>query len=283
MSSGQLSGAVQAFDSVAESFDARFGEWRSVAAQRDAVRTELLRAFPRGARILEIGGGTGEDAVWLARRGRIVLLTDASPSMVRVARDKLRAHAAPPPLALAAEELTTLADERDAAGFTPFDGAFSNFAALNCVSDLVPVARGLARLLRPGARALLVLFGTASPGELAVQLARGDTAAAFRRLSRGEVSARLGGHAFVVRYHRSRDLRRAMSPWFRLVTRRGIGVFVPPSAAEPWISRHPRLLSAMATADRAASRPLALLGDHILFELERTAVPAPGTRGGTAR
>jgi SAM-dependent methyltransferase len=275
MVSGGLSDAVHAFDSVAESFDARFGDWRSVSAQRDAVRTELVRAFPPGARILEIGGGTGEDAAWLAARGRSVLLTDPSPAMVRIAREKLRRYAAPPAVMLAAENLPRLAEEREAAGLAAFDGAFSNFAALNCVSDLAPVARGLARLLHPNARALLVLFGTASPGEVAVQLARGDAAAAFRRRSRGDVAARLGGHAFSVRYHRSRDLRRAMSPWFRLVARRGIGVFVPPSAAEPWISRHPRLLRAMAAADRAASRPLALLGDHILFELERTAAPPP--------
>ena len=85
-----LAPAIQAFDAVAARFDTRFGGWRSVAAQRREVRAALGRAFPRGARVLEIGGGTGEDARWLAARGREVLLTDGSPSMVRIAREKLR-------------------------------------------------------------------------------------------------------------------------------------------------------------------------------------------------
>jgi hypothetical protein len=157
----------------------------------------------------------------------------------------------------------------------PFDGAFSNFAALNCVADLRPVARGLARLLRGDAPALLVLFGPLPPGEMVVEAVRGRPRAAFRRLARGDVDARLGGCAFTVRYHRPADVRRAFAPWFRLERMRGIGVFVPPSAAEPWISRFPRLVRALEAIDRVVEAPLARLGDHVLYHLVRTDAPAP--------
>src|SRR5688572_9188544 len=150
-----LTPAADAFDAVAERFDERYGSWLSVAAQRRAVRAELLRAFPPGARILEIGAGTGEDALWLVRQGREVLVTDAAPSMVRVAAAKLGAYAALAPIVVAAESLEALADEWVPAAAT-FDGAFSNFAALNCVEDLAPVGRGLARLVRPGGQLVLV-------------------------------------------------------------------------------------------------------------------------------
>jgi SAM-dependent methyltransferase len=267
-----LSPAIQAFDAVAARFDARFGAWRSVAAQRRLVRAHLGRAFPRGARVLEIGGGTGEDARWLAARGREVLLTDGAPSMVRIAREKLRSQHGPEPRVLPAEALGELADERGVTGLAPFDGAFSNFAALNCVEALDGFAAGLARLLRPGAPALLVLFGTLYPGELVVQLARGDKRSAVRRRARGPVPARLGGREFTVRYHTAAELRRAMSPWFRLRRRAGIGVFVPPSAAEPWISEHPALVRTLEAIDRVTGRALAPLGDHVLYWFERTAV-----------
>jgi len=265
-----VSPAIQAFDAVAARFDMRFGAWRSVAAQRREVRALLGRAFPRGARVLEIGGGTGEDARWLAARGREVLLTDGAPAMVRIARGKLRSQRGPEPRVVPAEQLGAFATERDAAGDAPFDGAFSNFAALNCVHDMRSCAAGLARLLRPGAPALLVLFGTLCPGELVVELARGDARAAVRRRARGPVPARLGGREFTVRYHTAAELKRAMSPWFRLRRRVGIGVFVPPSAAEPWISEHPALVRALETMDRVAGRPLAPLGDHVLYWFERT-------------
>jgi SAM-dependent methyltransferase len=263
MQVASLSPAADAFDAVAARFDERFGGWLSVAAQRAAVRAELLDAFPTGARVLEIGGGTGEDARWLLERGREVLLTDASPAMVSIAREKLRPFDAPEPIVAAAEDLDEIAFG------APFDGAFSNFAALNCVTELERVAHGLARVVRPGGHAILVVFGVWSIGEWIVQLVRGDRRAAFRRLTRGDVPARLGGREFTVRYHRANDLEHAFAPWFCLTATRGIGVFVPPSAAEPWISSHPRLLSVLSRLDRTFARPLAPLGDHVLYRFER--------------
>src|SRR5439155_15801046 len=110
-----LSPALEAFDAVAARFDIRFGAWRSVAAQRRAVRRTLAAAFPRGAYVLEIGGGTGEDARWLAARGRVVQLTDGSPTMVRIAHGKLRSQGGPLPRVVAAEELDRWATERESA------------------------------------------------------------------------------------------------------------------------------------------------------------------------
>ena len=270
------SAAALAFDAIAERFDDRFRPWQSVAAQRRAVRAELVRCFPPGSRVLELGGGTGEDALWLTERQRQVLLTDASPAMIDVADAKLRAHGAPRPMVLSIEELDDLRARGEAEeGEAPlFDGAFSNFAALNCVADLMSIGPALARFTRPGAPVVLVVFGVCVPGEWLVQLLRGDGRAAFRRFHSGDVPARLGGHAFTVRYHRQHDLVRALAPWFRLQARRGIGVFVPPSAAEPWISRHPRLLRALEALDGVAARRLATFGDHVLYRFERTLVPA---------
>ncbi len=255
--------AGAAFDAIADGFDARFEPWLSVASQRRAVYRALTHAFPEGSRLLEIGGGTGIDAAWLTERRRSVLLTDASPAMVRAAALKLGADSAE---VIAAEQLDRLVARGER-----FDGAFSNFAALNCVSDLAPVGESLARLVRPGGKAvLLVVLGAACPGEM---VTRGRCAASFknmfRRFRRGEVPATLSGRRFTVRYHRRRDVRRAMAPWFKPIGTTAIGLFVPPSAAEPWISRHPHLLAAMEAADRVAARPLAFLGDHILYGFER--------------
>jgi ubiquinone/menaquinone biosynthesis C-methylase UbiE len=268
----QLSPAALAFDAVAPEFDSRFGAWASVAAQRRAVRAALLREFPAGGRILELGGGTGEDASFLAARGFDLLLTDSSPSMVSLAKAKLsrfggRAEITP------AEELDEFAVRKLVSGDALFDGAFSNFAPLNCVIDLKPVARGLARLLKPGAAAMLVLFGTLCPGEMVTEVLRGRPQLALRRLERSEIPARLAGHAFHVVYHRRAAMRRAFAPWFVLEKRLGIGIAVPPSGAEPWITRQPRLLAAMEAFDKAASRPLAVLGDHVLYQFRRTGTP----------
>jgi SAM-dependent methyltransferase len=261
--------AAIAFDAVAPTFDSRFGAWQSVAAQRRAVRAELLRVFPKGGRILELGGGTGVDATFLAEHGFEMLLTDPSPTMVELAKAKLAPLGSLAKIA-AGEDMEEFAANHLAEGGVQFDGAFSNFAPLNCVADLRPVARGLARLLKPGVSAMLVLFGTFCPGEMIVELLRGRPHQALRRCKRGAAPARLAKHEFEVVYHRRAELVRAFAPWFVLEKRVGIGVAVPPSAAEPWISGQPHLLAAMEMFDRRFARPLAILGDHVLYQFRRT-------------
>lgn len=270
MLDSELPPAALAFDSIAGSFDSRFSPWLSVAAQRRAVRAALGQAFPPGARLIEIGGGTGEDAAWLLDRGRSVLMTDAAPAMVQTATAKLAGYTNARIETVPAEAMEDFAGKLHREGSAPLDGAYSNFAALNCVSDLRPFARGMADLVRPGGQALLVLFGACSPGEIVTESLRGRPGNAFRRLRRGDVPARLGGRDFTVRYHRKAELVRTMRPWFTLTETQAVGLFVPPSAAEPWISRHPRLLGLLEALDRGLSRPLAMLGDHVLYRFVRT-------------
>ncbi len=274
MTSAGLSPAIRAFEAVADVFDERFGAWASVAAQRRAVRRELMAAFPEGSRLLELGGGTGEDALFLATRGRRILVTDGAPRMVERTRrkateaglgDRVEAEA------VAIEDLQEFACRRAGEGAPAFSGAYSNFASLNCVADLSAAGRALAALLAPGSRVLLVVFGPWAPGEILTLLLQGQPRAAFRRFSRGPVAARLGGQEFIVSYPRPRDFARAFAPSFRLRRVVGIGVFVPPSSAEPAISRWPRLLSALEALDRVAARPLARLGDHVLLDFEKVA------------
>jgi SAM-dependent methyltransferase len=261
--------AAFAFDAIAPTFDSRFGAWRSVAAQRRAVRKALLQTFPKGGRILELGGGTGEDAVFLAEQGLDLLLTDPSPEMVAQAKSKLIPLGARAEIA-AGEELEEFASNHFSAGGEFFDGAFSNFAPLNCVADLSPVARALARLLKPGAPAMLVLFGTLCPGEMVTEVLRGRPQLALRRCKRGVAPARLAKREFQIVYHRRAAIVRAFAPWFELERRLGIGVTVPPSAAEPWISQQPYLLAVMERLDRTLARPLAMLGDHVLYQFRRS-------------
>ena len=118
---------------------------------------------------------------------------------------------------------------------------------------------------------MLVLFGTLCPGEMVTEMFRGRPEIVFRRFRRKPISARVGGREFQVSYHRGAALERAFSPWFVLEKRLGIGITVPPSAAEPWITQHPKLLACLEKVDRVLSRPLAILGDHVLYQFRRTA------------
>jgi magnesium-protoporphyrin O-methyltransferase len=78
--------------------DAPVGRVRAtVRAGRDRMRATLLSWLPqdlRGARILDAGCGTGALAVEAARRGAHVVGIDLSPTLVRLARERLPAELA---------------------------------------------------------------------------------------------------------------------------------------------------------------------------------------------
>ncbi len=250
------------FDAEAGDYDATFSSSLIGTAMRRAVWRRLDHCFGPGDRVLDLGCGTGEDAVHLARGGVRVLAADRSAAMVRVARRKV-----------ADAGLAAMVDVRQAAiedlggGGDGYDGALSNFGALNCVADLPAAARGLANRLRPGATAVLCVMGPLCPWEWLWFLLRGRPGEAFRRLRPGGVRWR----GLEVRYPSIRSLRRVFGPAFRLRRAGAIGALLPPSYAEPWAIRYPRTVARLDRWERRLETvsPLPWLADHYLVEFER--------------
>jgi ubiquinone/menaquinone biosynthesis C-methylase UbiE len=260
---------VAPFDAVALRYDEIFTTSKIGQAQRAAVWSELAKTFHRGDRVLEIGCGTGVDACFMAERGVKVLASDSSGQMIAVTtrrvfdcgqQDLVMPHM------LRAEDISTLPSDE------LFDGAFSNFGALNCVEDLQKLSHDLGRLLRPGAIALLCWMGSCCLWEMAWYLAQGNTDTAFRRLRRSGVTARIADGAFVnVHYPSVSSLARVFAPEFQLQSVKGIGVAVPPSYLESKAQRHPRLLEICQRADLFMGRfpGIQNLADHVLLRFQR--------------
>lgn len=265
------------FDALADTYDQTFTFSRIGRAQREAVTREMDRVFRPGQRILEINCGTGVDALHLASHGVAVLACDVAPRMIEVAcqrADKARLEGrlqAPIEFCvLAAERIGLL---RDASFTTQFDGVLSNFAGLNCVAELSAVARDLATLLKPGARAVLCLFGRLCAWEVLWYLGHGNPSKAFRRLRPGSILVKLAdGAAVPVRYFSVRELCHRFSPHFRLESWKGVGVTVPPSYMEPWAQRFPKALNLAGYIDQWLGHcPLMrAMSDHVLMTFERT-------------
>jgi SAM-dependent methyltransferase len=257
------------FDAVADEYDARFTNSAIGKAQRESVWREIDRVFRAGQRVLEINCGTGFDARHLAARGIHVMACDVSPEMVAVARRRLSASPDRDHV-----DLRTLAIEQigQLEGEGLYDGVLSNFAGLNCVADLRGVAGDLARLVRPGGRAILCLFGRFCLWEMFCYTFQGDVKKAFRRLRGKAGAANLApGHRVFVRYPSVRSLRRDFAPHFRLVSWKGTGIAVPPSYLEPWAVRFPRLFKFAAMIDPFLGRcpGFRSLADHVVVVFER--------------
>jgi SAM-dependent methyltransferase len=268
-----LAAPAHPFDAAAAGYDAAFtdrllGRWlRAIVWQR------LEENFSAGQRVLELGCGTGEDAVWLARRGISVTATDVSAAMLERTRHKAEQAGVGERVITRHLDLASLAHAE--AAWTKqtcgFDGAFSNFGPLNCVEDRRGLADGLAGIVRPGGRVVLVVMGPLCPWEIAWHLLGGKPRAAFRRLRSGK-QARVGeGGTLRVWYPSHRRLAREFAPYFRNVEVAGVGLLLPPSEMGRLVERAPRFFRRLAELDRrlAGRVPWRWLNDHYLLVLER--------------
>src|SRR5690349_24724805 len=109
-----------AFDEIAARYDAIWSDTPVGKAQRSAVWRWIDPLFGAGDFVLDLGCGTGVDALHLHSRGVSVYGIDDSPKMIEVARERgIRADCCP------IEHLQYLN--------LNLDGVISNFGALNCL------------------------------------------------------------------------------------------------------------------------------------------------------
>jgi ubiquinone/menaquinone biosynthesis C-methylase UbiE len=150
MSNAERIGA--AYDTVAADYDRQLEPARWI---RRVLWRHFDRLFQPGDRVLDLGCGTGIDAIHLARRQVRVTAIDASPQMLARFRAKLVAESAQANVEVRLGGIADLAAELSG----PFDGIISSFAALNTV-DLSALAPQAARLLRPGGRLICHMLST---------------------------------------------------------------------------------------------------------------------------
>ncbi|MFZ1084091.1 MAG: class I SAM-dependent methyltransferase [Terracidiphilus sp.] len=260
---------TEPFDSIALDYDRVFTYSAIGKAQRSQVSQQLDLCFARGSHVLEINCGTGEDALALARSGVRVSAYDASPEMIRIANLKLNSE----PLA-SRVQFSVLRNEQLFQLEEIFDGAFSNFAGLNCTLDWKSIADEIARLVKPGGHFLLCILGRTCLWEMVHSLLRGRFRKAFRRIRRGPSIACIDGSFLKIIYPSVSQARQIFSSGFQLCGWRGVGVFVPPSYCEPHILGKRRVLRLLAFLDsRIAHLPgVRCWGDHILLDFVRRPV-----------
>jgi ubiquinone/menaquinone biosynthesis C-methylase UbiE len=256
--------AAPAFDDVAAAYDAVFTSSALGRSLRALTWECLDSALAACRRVIEIGCGTGEDALHLAQRGVEVLATDPSAPMLRVAAEKAAKAGLARRIEFRCVPMERLGAELEG---ERFDGVWSNFGAINCVPQLESVVAELAALLTPGAPLAWVVLGKHVPWEWAWFLAHGNPRKAFRRQRRGGAVWR--GMRIV--YPTPAELTRTLAPYFEPTRCRPLGVVLPPSYASAWLERRPSLLDALTHVERAAQRcqPLAALADHYVFEARR--------------
>lgn len=254
---------MTAFDDLAADYDQDFTDTGLGRALRNRVWQQLDTWIQPGQHLLDLGCGSGEDACHLAKAGVQVTSIDASEGMVQAARRKNAGFGEQVQVHHLAFE--ALVGTEHVLG--PFDGAISNFGALNCARSLPDVFRAIATRLQPGGFFLACLMGPVVPWEWLWMIRRGQFRQSFRRMRRGGVDWR-GLH---VEYPSIGRIKKICPPELKFLRVRAVGAFLPPTYFEAWTRRHPKLLKFLERAENRLGSvpPFPQIADHYLVEFQR--------------
>ena len=264
----QLRDTQAAFDSVAADYDGPRGNNDQIQDMRGDMWRSLDAAFPSRSRLIDLGCGTGLDAVRMAKLGHRVTAADWSPLMLQRTFDRAELEQVADrvrPVAVGAHELHRLEEPGQ------YDGIYSNLGPLNCVPDLADVSNECARLVKPGGALVFTVIGRVCPWEIVHYLRRRRWARATLRFSRHVVPVSMNNHTIWTRYYGPREFYRAFQRNFRLEHYRGLCVFSPPPYLT-WIrSRHAVWHERLRRLDeQVAGWPLLRgLGDHFLMVMRK--------------
>jgi SAM-dependent methyltransferase len=268
VSPAHLRDTQQAFDSVAADYDGPRGNNAAIQDMRAEMWRWLDDIFAPRSRLIDLGCGTGLDAVRMAQSGHRITATDWSPRMT----ERTRARASSENVSNLVEALNVGAHElHTLPGAGAFDGVYSNLGPLNCVPDLGIVSRECARLLKADGALVFTVIGRVCPWELAHYGGRFRWSRLAVRFARGETAVGMNKRTIWTRYYTPREFYRCFEDRFTLEHHRGLCVFAPPPYLDSLRENHPRFHEWLWRLDRRfAGLPLLrAMGDHFLIVMRK--------------
>lgn len=269
MTHADLARVRETFDEVAPEFDSIVVRNPINAWMHEVNMREVTAAFPPGSSLLELGCGTGTDAIFMAQRGCRVFGLDISPGMVGRATEKATAAGLGGRLEFVRGRSIDLAELTRAYRYRPFDGAYANFT-LTYEESLPQLAASLASVLKEGAKFVCTLPNRVVLSELLCyvpQLRFGKILWRFQRPLIKDVH----GNLLEIHAYSAAQVRDAFASFFDLEGTIGVPTFLPPVYLHQQYGRlggGQRLLQEMDLR-LARRRPWNRLGEHTLYRFRR--------------
>jgi ubiquinone/menaquinone biosynthesis C-methylase UbiE len=261
----------QAFDTIAKNYDASFTNSIIGTAQREIVWSYLEKTLPnnKNLNILELNCGTGEDAVWFAKKGHYVLATDVSEKMLEIARIKVRDKH------LSDKIDTKLLDINKMEGFNKsedFDLIYSNFGGINCITfkQLFNLPTFLNQLLKPTGRLIMIIMPEFCLWEMVYFTLKLNLKKAFRRSSTKGVNVKLNDQEIITYYYSPIIIRKIFNKYFDQAKVIPVGFFIPPSYLEKFFSKKNRTFNFVKKLESFVAdwSLLSSYSDHFLIDLK---------------
>jgi SAM-dependent methyltransferase len=261
-----LSKVSEAFDSASEEYDFTIGHnYINTWIRRRSIEEVLRFAGPEDS-LVEIGCGTGAEALELSRHVRFILATDVSEEMIKLVRKKVKAkrlEGRVVPYRVRASNIDSV--RPILAGREP-KLAYSFNGALNCEPDLPRFVSGISDLLPVGGHFVCSIRNTLCVWEAASVAGLLKYGKVISRKKR-PIMVSVGGHDIPATYYSPREFERFFSPAFVPVRRVGLPSIMPPAYMNAYFLKLGPLASLLREAEgrMAGHFPLNSLGDQTLF------------------
>lgn len=260
--------ATRAFDAQSSIFDSIYSSNITIQYKRERVRKHIESIIPLQSNILELNAGTGEDAIYFARKGHHVHATDISEGMQFELKKKANNAGLHDYIST---EICSYTQLEHLQKKESYDLIFSNFAGLNCTGELSEVLKSFNTLTKPGGIVTLVVMPSFCLWETMFAL-KGRFKTAFRRLrSKNGVQAHIEGEYFTCWYYSPSFIYKFLKNDFELVGIEGLCTIVPPSYLEQFPERFPSLFKWLCKMeDRYKShRIFRNVGDYFIISLQK--------------
>lgn len=264
------SGVAEAFDSASEEYDFTIGGNFINRWIRDRSIRELLSVATPEDVLLEIGCGTGAEAIEVSKRTRGIVATDISGDMVSLLRRKIEARKLQG--RIQAQQLGAL-DVAKAGQWLPGGKtrvAYSLNGALNCEPGIERFPAELSRVLEERGFFVCSIRNSLCLSEAVLH----GAVLQFDRMAprkRQPIMVSVGGMDIPSYYYRPKVFASYFSPFFRVKRMVGLPAILPPAYLSDLYFRARGLLSFVERLEVAAagSFPFNQFGDQTLFVFQK--------------
>ena len=261
--------AAAAFNKQAALFDDLYSGDTIIQYKRRRVREHILKFLQPHSRILELNSGTGDDAIFLAKRGHKIHATDISALMQNLLAEKAKLYNVQKSISC---ELRSFTDLENLSDKGPYDMIFSNFAGLNCTNELDKVLLSLNSLLKPGGIVTMVILPKFSLWEFLL-LFKGKFKTAFRRFSGEKGSkAHIEGEYFRCWYYNPSFIKKHLRNSFTMIGIEGLCSIVPPSYLHGFAEKYPSFFRRLVEHEEKLKTrwPWKVIGDYYIISFRKT-------------
>jgi SAM-dependent methyltransferase len=201
---------ISFYDELAPDYEKMIRREPANGDTRMAV-AEIFSSTVKKGLVIDFGGGTGQDLLWLSESGYSILFYEPSAGMRKEAIRKIYAMKNREVIKIAGENLNTTISLADLPAVSA-EGAIANFAVLNCIDKPIAVFEAMAGRLNTNASFFILVLSKLyrrkmMPG-LATKLNKLFSRRPFKiRLGNGKKSQLLFLHS-------EKELEHQASAWF---------------------------------------------------------------------